>query len=227
MLPSHGASQPRRQSQPQAPLPPLQTNQYENSNATPVRKDNYPSPVDMESPTSKGVTVRELLKDKRRARIRYNSNHVRIDPSLTNPYGFLEKPPGRKGYCNEHYLGGKCRRHVCDLEHEAEVDANKKEIMRYLAQRAYRCAMGNSCVNFNCYMAHHCPMPKHMCRGNCKHSVHLEAGPDSEDRKPMYVLLVVFHLPQLAMAPPELHHSCGNNGEWRLFTNTARVESEG
>ncbi|KAK8040162.1 hypothetical protein PG993_008573 [Apiospora rasikravindrae] len=198
MLQSPGAFKRRRESQEQ-PAPPLQMDQYRTgSDAALEKKDSYPIPVGMGSPTQTATTVRELLQDKRRNRIFYNRSHVRIDRILKHP-GDLNEPHqislerkknGRKGFCNDYYLVGRCKRGAgCDLIHDVTLDDKETGVLRWLACTRYRCFKGGNCRDFYCYFPHTCPIPKYECRRECGFKVHLDIRPDSDDRKPKYALI--------------------------------------
>ncbi|KAK7919929.1 hypothetical protein PG985_007951 [Apiospora marii] len=203
MLPSHGTAQPRRQSQEQQPLPPLQMAQdgpHENADAV---NSNYAGLKEITSPALEDQTpnVRELLKDRRRARIYYNRNRVRIDAILEGPGDYdaphqvslrnkRESRNGR-GFCNDYYLAGRCKRPAgaCDLTHDVALTDKEKGVLRFLACRRWKCNKGVRCRDLSCYLPHTCPWPKYQCRdGNCKFEVHLEGGDESDERKPKYVL---------------------------------------
>lgn len=201
MLPSHGAPPPRRQSPEQQPLPPLQMAQDGSHESAAAVTDRCSSLQGITSPALEGQTpnVRELLKDRRRARIYYNRNRVRIDAVLESPGGLDEphqvsleakKPTrlGKKvGFCNDYYLAGRCKRPLgtCDLTHDVALTDKEKGVLRFLACKRFKCNKGVRCRDFSCYLPHTCPYPKYACRDiNCKYEFHLEAGEESEDREP-------------------------------------------
>ncbi|KAK8078637.1 hypothetical protein PG996_004807 [Apiospora saccharicola] len=193
MLPSHGAPQPTRESQEQRPLQPFQVHQSDHGSVEHVRSDSYPSPVEMKCPTQEKELVREILQGKRKG-ILYNRNRVRLDRVLKHPGGLNEphqvsyerKRQGRK-FCNQHYLGGGCpkRERGCKLVHNVLLKPEELGVLRFLARTSFRCYTGVRCDDSLCFMSHTCLYPKYECQdAGCKHKVHLEGGPESDDRKP-------------------------------------------
>ncbi|KAK7949354.1 uncharacterized protein PG986_010240 [Apiospora aurea] len=190
MLPSAGTFRPRRQSE-------EQMDQHTTSTDTAlVRKNSHPGPVDKASPMQLAPIVREMLQDGGRNRVYYNRNRVRIDKVLQHPgsryaphqVSLERKRGGRKGFCNDHYLGGRCKRVNCTLIHDEKLDSDELVVLRWLACTRFSCFNGSDCRDFSCYFPHTCPYPKYECRRDCSFKVHLDAGPDSDDRKPQYVL---------------------------------------
>lgn len=163
ILPSHGANQPRRQSQEQLPLPSLQVAQDEAHDTALVGSDGYPNPVsDLKIPTQQKKLVSEILQGKRKG-VLYNRNHIRLDRALKHPGGTyephqvsFERKKGQNGYCNDYYLGGECTRSGCTLTHDVVLEARELDVLRWLACKEYRCFYPNKCRNLHCYRLHAC-----------------------------------------------------------------------
>ncbi|KAK6825914.1 hypothetical protein PG987_013408 [Apiospora arundinis] len=197
VLPNSAAPKAKRQSQPQAPPPPLQTTQMKDTDATFVHDDNDPDPVDIESPASEHITVEDILADKRRSRIFFNIFEFRIDSVVKYPKddGNFEsdlnyvRGRGCPDFCNDHYLGGSCDRGFnCRFEHDWPLQDKGLAALRYLARQRYKCRR-IFCENFRCWKSHNCPVRN--CERDCGYSwdMHLEGGPKSKDRKRRYVLI--------------------------------------
>ncbi|KAI0477759.1 hypothetical protein GGR56DRAFT_424869 [Xylariaceae sp. FL0804] len=111
------------------------------------------------------VTLK-TAKPKKQPKVIYtNDDGCRIDPPTQHP----SKGPAQQTYqakfqeirpsvfCNDHYLKGRCRYGTaCDKTHDAELTPAELAIHRYKA-RTSLCPSGPYCVDYDCYLSHHCP----------------------------------------------------------------------
>ncbi|KAI0899227.1 hypothetical protein F4806DRAFT_457078 [Annulohypoxylon nitens] len=111
------------------------------------------------------VTVKAPKPKKQPRVIFYNMDNYRIDPATQHP----PRTPAQSSYqakfqsikpsvfCNDHYLKGRCKWGVgCDKTHDAELTGPELAIHRYKA-RTSLCPAGPYCVDYDCYLSHHCP----------------------------------------------------------------------
>ncbi|KAK8863186.1 C-x8-C-x5-C-x3-H type zinc finger protein [Apiospora arundinis] len=189
VLPNSAAPKAKRQSQPQAPPPPLQTTQMEDTDATFVHDDNNSGSVNVVSPDPEHIMVKELLADKNCRRIWYNTDEFRLDSFVKYPtdhgsFKSIQKHSrelGFPGLCNGHYLGGGCHRGLsCRFDHSWILEDNELATLRYQA-RQIKCQV--LCVDFGCWKSHNCPDRK--CQQDCTYGweMHLTGGPKSKGRK--------------------------------------------
>ncbi|KAI2628784.1 hypothetical protein GGR54DRAFT_588717 [Hypoxylon sp. NC1633] len=60
-------------------------------------------------------------------------------------------------FCNDFYLKGRCKWGIsCDKTHDIELTGPELAIHRYKA-RTSLCPNGPYCVDYDCYLSHHCP----------------------------------------------------------------------
>ncbi|KAI1106582.1 hypothetical protein F4804DRAFT_300480 [Jackrogersella minutella] len=115
------------------------------------------------------VTVKAPKPKKVPKVIFYNMDSYRIDAPTQHP----PRTPAQASYqakfqaikpsvfCNDFYLKGRCKWGIsCDKTHDAELTAPELAIHRYKA-RTSLCPAGPYCVDYDCYLSHHCP------RGPC------------------------------------------------------------
>lgn len=111
------------------------------------------------------VTVKAPKPKKQPKILYYNADGYRIDPPTQHP----PRTPAQTSYqakfqsikpsvfCNDFYLKGRCKWGVgCDKTHDAELTAPELAIHRYKA-RTSLCPAGPYCVDYDCYLSHHCP----------------------------------------------------------------------
>ncbi|KAI1662169.1 hypothetical protein F4813DRAFT_100519 [Daldinia decipiens] len=111
------------------------------------------------------VTVKAPKPKKQPKVIFYNSDNYRIDSPTQHP----PRTPAQSTYqakfqaikpsvfCNDHYLKGRCKWGIsCDKTHDAELTGPELAIHRYKA-RTSLCPNGPYCVDYDCYLSHHCP----------------------------------------------------------------------
>ncbi|KAI2621980.1 hypothetical protein GGS26DRAFT_568737 [Hypomontagnella submonticulosa] len=111
------------------------------------------------------VTVKAPKPKKQPKVIFYNADNYRIDPPTQHP----PRTPAQATYqakfqaikpsvfCNDHYLKGRCKWGIsCDKTHDAELTGPELAIHRYKA-RTSLCPAGPYCVDYDCYLSHHCP----------------------------------------------------------------------
>ncbi|KAI0003604.1 hypothetical protein F4779DRAFT_601327 [Xylariaceae sp. FL0662B] len=95
----------------------------------------------------------------------YNVDNYRIDSPTQHP----PRTPAQTSYqakfqsikpsvfCNDFYLKGRCKWGIsCDKTHDAELTGPELAIHRYKA-RTSLCPAGPYCVDYDCYLSHHCP----------------------------------------------------------------------
>ncbi|KAI1801937.1 hypothetical protein F4811DRAFT_563599 [Daldinia bambusicola] len=111
------------------------------------------------------VTVKAPKPKKQPKVIYYNADNWRIDPPTQHP----PRTPAQSTYqakfqaikpsvfCNDHYLKGRCKWGIsCDKTHDTELTGPELAIHRYKA-RTSLCPAGPYCVDYDCYLSHHCP----------------------------------------------------------------------
>ncbi|KAI5866253.1 hypothetical protein GGS23DRAFT_617342 [Durotheca rogersii] len=111
------------------------------------------------------VTVKAPKPKKPSKVIYYNVDNYRVDPPTQHP----PRTPAQSTYqakfqsikpsvfCNDYYLKGRCKWGVgCDKTHDAELTGPELAIHRYKA-RTSLCPAGPYCVDYDCYLSHHCP----------------------------------------------------------------------
>ncbi|KAL7622239.1 hypothetical protein AAE478_007742 [Parahypoxylon ruwenzoriense] len=111
------------------------------------------------------VTVKAPKPKKQPRIIFYNADNYRIDPPTQHP----PRTPAQTSYqakfqsikpsvfCNDYYLKGRCKWGIsCDKTHDAELTVPELAIHRYKA-RTSLCPAGPYCVDYDCYLSHHCP----------------------------------------------------------------------
>lgn len=102
-------------------------------------------------------------KKKESKSISYNFEGRRIDPPIRYPtnssaqatYQAKLEKISPNAFCNDHYLIGKCRQSHCKRVHDVELTANEVAIHRYKARTSV-CPRGPECVEYDCYLSHHC-----------------------------------------------------------------------
>lgn len=111
------------------------------------------------------VTVKAPKPKKQPKVIFYNADNYRIDSPTQHP----PRTPAQSTYqakfqsikpsvfCNDFYLKGRCKWGIsCDKTHDAELTGPELAIHRYKA-RTSLCPAGPYCVDYDCYLSHHCP----------------------------------------------------------------------
>ncbi|KAI2468359.1 hypothetical protein F4781DRAFT_398549 [Annulohypoxylon bovei var. microspora] len=111
------------------------------------------------------VTVKQPKPKKQPRVIFYNMDNYRIDSPTQHP----PRTPAQSSYqakfqaikpsvfCNDFYLKGRCKWGIsCDKTHDAELTGPELAIHRYKA-RTSLCPAGPYCVDYDCYLSHHCP----------------------------------------------------------------------
>ncbi|KAI1455033.1 hypothetical protein F4805DRAFT_437214 [Annulohypoxylon moriforme] len=111
------------------------------------------------------VTVKAPKPKKQPRVIFYNMDNYRIDSPTQHP----PRTPAQSSYqakfqsikpsvfCNDFYLKGRCKWGIsCDKTHDAELTGPELAIHRYKA-RTSLCPAGPYCVDYDCYLSHHCP----------------------------------------------------------------------
>ncbi|KAI0169023.1 hypothetical protein GGR52DRAFT_574248 [Hypoxylon sp. FL1284] len=111
------------------------------------------------------VTIKNPKPKKQPKVIFTNGDGYRIDSPTTHP----PRTPAQSSYqakfqaikpsvfCNDYYLKGNCKWGVgCDKTHDAELTGPELAIHRYKA-RTSLCPSGPYCVDYDCYLSHHCP----------------------------------------------------------------------
>ncbi|KAI1380364.1 hypothetical protein F4677DRAFT_406576 [Hypoxylon crocopeplum] len=111
------------------------------------------------------VTVKAPKPKKQPKVIFYNTDNYRIDSPTQHP----PRTPAQTSYqakfqaikpsvfCNDFYLKGRCKWGIsCDKTHDAELTGPELAIHRYKA-RTSLCPAGPYCVDYDCYLSHHCP----------------------------------------------------------------------
>ncbi|KAI0839785.1 hypothetical protein F5Y06DRAFT_264605 [Hypoxylon sp. FL0890] len=111
------------------------------------------------------VTVKAPKPKKQPKVIFYNLDNYRIDSPTQHP----PRTPAQASYqakfqaikpsvfCNDYYLKGRCKWGIsCDKTHDAELTGPELAIHRYKA-RTSLCPAGPYCVDYDCYLSHHCP----------------------------------------------------------------------
>ncbi|OTB09539.1 hypothetical protein M426DRAFT_316088 [Hypoxylon sp. CI-4A] len=111
------------------------------------------------------VTVKAPKPKKQPKVIFYNLDNYRIDSPTQHP----PRTPAQASYqakfqavkpsvfCNDFYLKGRCKWGIsCDKTHDAELTGPELAIHRYKA-RTSLCPAGPYCLDYDCYLSHHCP----------------------------------------------------------------------
>ncbi|KAI0888006.1 uncharacterized protein GGS22DRAFT_154795 [Annulohypoxylon maeteangense] len=111
------------------------------------------------------VTVKAPKPKKQPRVLFYNMDNYRIDSPTQHP----PRTPAQSSYqakfqaikpsvfCNDFYLKGRCKWGLsCDKTHDAELTGPELAIHRYKA-RTSLCPAGPYCVDYDCYLSHHCP----------------------------------------------------------------------
>lgn len=112
--------------------------------------------------------------------IEYNGYKQRLDPPIWFPTDAAAKDSYRKklqqiapkGFCNDHYLLGRCDRFECKRDHDEKLNAREILIQKYKARQG-QCRNGPGCADYDCYLSHHCPFGKNCSHSPCKFSLHI------------------------------------------------------
>ncbi|KAF7719258.1 Uncharacterized protein PECH_004814 [Penicillium ucsense] len=113
-------------------------------------------------------------------KIEYNRYKQRLDPPIRPPsdaaandsyYKKLHQIAPR-GFCNDHYLLGRCDRFRCKMEHDEKLNAKEIIIQKYKARQG-QCLDAPGCTDYDCYFSHHCPFGKKCHHSPCKFSLHI------------------------------------------------------
>ncbi|KAI0142861.1 hypothetical protein GGR57DRAFT_373163 [Xylariaceae sp. FL1272] len=113
------------------------------------------------------VTVKMAKPKKQPNYAYYNSDQGRLDLPIQHPAKsaaqetyqakFLAAKPSV--LCNDHYLRGVCKKLNCNKTHDVKLNPEELAIHRYKA-RTSMCPEGPYCVDYTCYLSHHCPRVK-------------------------------------------------------------------
>ncbi|KAI0602107.1 hypothetical protein F4775DRAFT_300261 [Biscogniauxia sp. FL1348] len=159
--PVQAPSQPQPQAQAQ-PQPPVRTPSVISSGngGTSISYATAGGATDHQN-----VTVKAPKPKKQPKVIFYNEDSYRIDSPTQHP----PRTPAQTTYqakfqaikpsvfCNDFYLKGRCKWGIsCDKTHDAELTGPELAIHRYKA-RTSLCPAGPYCVDYDCYLSHHCP----------------------------------------------------------------------
>ncbi|CAJ2505347.1 Uu.00g127410.m01.CDS01 [Anthostomella pinea] len=121
----------------------------------------------------RNVTVKTSKPKKQSKAIFYNDDQHRVDTQISHPprtqaqtsYQAKFQTIKPSVFCNDHYLKGSCQwANKCDKTHDVELTSAELAIHRYKA-RTSLCPAGPWCVDYGCYLSHHCPR-EHCTRGD-------------------------------------------------------------
>jgi hypothetical protein len=109
--------------------------------------------------------------------IEYNRYKQRLDPPIRSPYDAAAKDSYLKklrqiaprGFCNDHYILGRCDRFRCIMVHDEKLNTREIAIHKYKARRG-QCPNAPGCTDYDCYLSHHCPFGKKCDHSPCKFS---------------------------------------------------------
>ncbi|KAI1260146.1 hypothetical protein F5Y18DRAFT_406408 [Xylariaceae sp. FL1019] len=113
------------------------------------------------------VTVKVAKPKKQPNCAYYNGDQGRLDLPIQHP----AKSAAQESYqakflavkpsvlCNDHYLRGDCKKPNCNKTHNVKLSPEELAIHRYKA-RTSMCPDGPYCVDYTCYLSHHCPRAK-------------------------------------------------------------------
>ncbi|KAJ6178640.1 hypothetical protein N7519_009101 [Penicillium mononematosum] len=112
--------------------------------------------------------------------IEYNARKQRIDPPIRAPSdtaannSYFKKLDQilPRGFCNNHYLLGRCDRVWCKMVHDEKLNASEIVIQKNRARKG-QCPNGPGCSDYDCYLSHHCPFGNNCVYSPCKFSLHL------------------------------------------------------
>ncbi|KAI1327401.1 hypothetical protein F5Y16DRAFT_371881 [Xylariaceae sp. FL0255] len=111
------------------------------------------------------VTVKAAKPKKQPKYAYYREDQSRLDSSTQHPprtraqetYQTKFQNIKPSVFCNDHYLRGRCKwGAACDKTHDIELTTAELAIHRYKA-RTSLCPNGPFCVDYDCYLSHHCP----------------------------------------------------------------------
>lgn len=115
--------------------------------------------------------------------IEYNKYDQRLDPPIRNStdaaaldsYHKKLHEIAPRGFCNEHYLLGRCNRFKCKMAHDKELSPSEIVIQKYKA-RLGQCPNFADCTDYDCCLSHHCPFGKNCVHSPCKFMLHISDG---------------------------------------------------